>query len=74
MGGWSTPHPLHFTLRKEISYPFHRRIDGSHGPSERVQVELVTTGIRSPDDPNRSESLYRLRYPGPQTQITSYRN
>jgi hypothetical protein len=26
---------------------------------------LAPTGIRSPDLPTRSESLYRLRYPGP---------
>jgi hypothetical protein len=26
---------------------------------------LAPTGIRSPDLPARSESLYRLRYPGP---------
>jgi len=26
---------------------------------------LVHTGIRSPDRPARSESLYRLRYPAP---------
>ena len=26
---------------------------------------LAITGIRSPDRPARSESLYRLRYPGP---------
>ena len=25
---------------------------------------LIPTGIRSPDRPARSESLYRLRYPG----------
>ena len=26
---------------------------------------LAPTGIRSPDRPARSESLYRLSYPGP---------
>jgi hypothetical protein len=26
---------------------------------------LASTGIRSPDRPARSKSLYRLRYPGP---------
>ena len=30
------------------------------------------TGIRSPDRPARSESLYRLRYPGPQTVPNVY--
>jgi hypothetical protein len=27
---------------------------------------LAPNGIRSPDRPARSESLYRLRYPGPE--------
>ena len=30
-----------------------------------VAENLAPTGIRSPDLPARSESLYRLRYPGP---------
>jgi hypothetical protein len=31
-----------------------------------IDVEnLAPNGIRSPDRPDRSESLYRLRYPGP---------
>jgi hypothetical protein len=29
---------------------------------------LAPTGIRSQDRPARNESLYRLRYPGPQCQ------
>jgi len=72
--GCSTPQPGNFSLGKVIRYPLFRRIGGPHGPSGRVQVELVTTRIRSPDDPDRCESLYRLRYPGWQTQITSYHN
>jgi hypothetical protein len=32
---------------------------------------LVPTGIRSPDRPARSESLYRLRYPGPLIPCTN---
>ena len=30
---------------------------------------LAPTGIRSPDRPSRSESLYRLSYPGPQLDL-----
>jgi len=30
---------------------------------------LTPTGIRSPDRPARNESLYFLRYPGPQINI-----
>ena len=35
------------------------------GPVWRVAENLALTGIRSPDRKARSESLYRLRYPGP---------
>ena len=34
--------------------------------------KLAPTGIRSPDRPARSESLYRLRYPGPLLNYVSY--
>jgi hypothetical protein len=52
-------------------YP--REIPGTHctggwlGPRAGLDVceNLVHTGIRSPDRPARSESLYRLSYPGP---------
>ena len=35
------------------------------GPVWTDAEYLVQTGIRSPDRPARSESLYRLSYPGP---------
>ena len=38
---------------------------GSSGRSERVRKISPPTGIRSPDRPPRSESLYRLSYPSP---------
>lgn len=59
-GGCSRPHPWNFSLGKVIRYLSFRRIGGPHGPSGRVQVELVTTRIRSPDDPDRCESPYWL--------------
>ena len=31
------------------------------------------TGIRSPDRPARSQSLYRLRYPGPHPKSNHYK-
>ena len=37
------------------------------GPVLRSAENFTTTGIRSPDRPVCSESLYRLRYPGPPT-------
>ena len=33
---------------------------------------IIPTGIRFPDRPSRSESLYRLSYPGPQSRNRSY--
>jgi hypothetical protein len=41
-------------------------IRGWVGPVWTGTENLVPTGIRSPDRLTRSESLYRLRYPGPQ--------
>ena len=35
------------------------------GPVWTDAENLAPTGIRSPDRPARSESLYRLSYPGP---------
>jgi hypothetical protein len=43
-------------------YPVSRRLGGPQGRSERVG-NLDSTGIRSPDRPARSQSLYRLSYP-----------
>jgi hypothetical protein len=59
------PHaPAALPLRK-TRYPLYRRLGGPQGRSGLVQQNLVLTGIRSPDRPARSKSLYRLGYPGP---------
>jgi hypothetical protein len=58
--GWSTPRPGRFIPDKETWYPWHRRVGGPQGRSGRVRKMLLPTGIRSPDRPGRSESLYRL--------------
>ena len=50
-------------------YPLYKRLGGSRGRSGRVGENLAPTGIRSPDRPARSESLYRLSYPGPHIYI-----
>jgi len=50
-------------------YPICRRLDGPQGRSGRVRKISPPTGIRSPDRPVRSESLYRLSYPGPQSTL-----
>ena len=44
-------------------YPLYERHCGPQGRSGQVRKILPPTGIRSPDRPARSQSLYRLRYP-----------
>ena len=56
--GWSTPRPGRFTPRNEAGWV--------PGPVWPGAENLATTGIRSPDPPARGDSLYRLRYPGPE--------
>jgi hypothetical protein len=50
---------------EKTQYPLCRSLGGPQGRSGRVREISSTTGIRSPDRPARSESLYRLSYPGP---------
>jgi hypothetical protein len=45
-------------------YPLYRRLGGPQDRSGRVRKISPPTGIRSPDRPVRSQSLYRLSYPG----------
>jgi hypothetical protein len=49
----------------KTQYPLHRRLGGPQGRSRKVLKISPPIGIRSPDRPARSESLYRLSYPGP---------
>jgi hypothetical protein len=49
----------------KTQYPSYRRLAGWTG------AEIPPPGIRSPDRPARSESLYRLRYPGHLSTYTS---
>ena len=65
-GGWSTPRLGRFTPGKEIRYPLYRGLGGPPGSVLTGAENLASTGIRSPDRPVSSQSLYRLRYPGPQ--------
>ena len=44
-------------------YPLYRRLGGTQGRSGQVQKISPPTGIRFPDRPARSQSLYRLSYP-----------
>jgi len=50
-------------------YPLYWRLGGPQGRSGRVRKISPPTGIRSPNRSARSESLYRLSYPGPQILV-----
>jgi hypothetical protein len=63
--GWSTPRPGRFNPGKEARYPLYRRLGGPRDRSVRVRNISPATGIRSPDRPALSESLYRQGYSGP---------
>ena len=45
-------------------YPFYMRLGGSQRLSRRLRKISPLTGIRFPDRPPRSESLYRLSHRG----------
>jgi hypothetical protein len=62
------PRPGRFTPGK-TRYPLHMRLGGPQGRSGQVRKILPHTGIRFPDRPARSESLYRLSYRAPHTII-----
>ena len=68
-GGWSSPPQTTVALPPgKTRHTLYRRLDGPQGRSGRVRKILPPTGIRSPDRPARSKSLYRLSYPGPSVQ------
>ena len=62
--GWSTPRPGRFTPGKD-PVPIVQEAGWASGPVWTGAENLASTGIRSPDRPARSKSLYRLSYPGP---------
>jgi len=64
--GWvdnATPRPLYPREREPV--PIVQEAGWATGPAWTVAENIVRTGIRSPDRPALSESLHRLRYPGP---------
>jgi hypothetical protein len=61
--GWSTPRLGRFTPVKGTGYPFYRRLEAP-GSVLIYAENLAPTGIRSPDRPAHSESIYRLSYSG----------
>jgi hypothetical protein len=66
MGMGVQRHALAALRPGKTRYPSYRRLGQPHARSGRVRKNLAPIGIRAPDRPARSESLYRLSYPGPQ--------
>jgi hypothetical protein len=58
-----TPRPLYHRERDPV--PIVQEAGWAPGPVWTAAENLAATGMRSPDRPARSESLYRLRYLGP---------
>jgi hypothetical protein len=57
--------PITLPLEKDpVPIVQYKRLGGPQGRSGHVWKISPPTGIRSPDLPARSESLYRLRSPG----------
>ena len=63
-GGWWTPRLGRFSPGKD-TVPIVQEAGWAPGPVRKGAKYLAPTAIRFPDRPTRSESLYRLRYPGP---------
>jgi hypothetical protein len=61
-GGWSAPRPGRFTPGKD-RVPIVQKAGWAPGPVWTCAKNLSPTGIRSPDHPALSQSLYRLNYP-----------
>ena len=55
----------HSTSANETRYLFYMRVGGPQCRSGRVRKISPPTGIRLPERPACSKSLYRLRYLGP---------
>jgi hypothetical protein len=62
-GGWSTPRPGRFIPGNDL-VPIVQEAGWAPGQVWTGAENLASAGIRSPDRPARSESLYRLSYPG----------
>ena len=67
-GGWSTPRPGRLTPGKD-PVPIVQEAGWAPRPVWTDAENLAPTGIRSPDRLARSESLYRLSYPGRRLRI-----
>ena len=52
-------------LPGKTQYTLYKRVGGPQGQSGQAQKMSPPTGIRFPDRPAHSESLYQPIYPGP---------
>ena len=64
--GWGQHHAPAALPPGKTRYPLYRMLGGPQDRSGRVRKISPPNGIRTPDRPARSESLYRLSYPGRQ--------
>jgi hypothetical protein len=69
-GVWSTSSPGRFTPGND-PVPIVQEAGWAPGSVWTGAENLAPTGIRSPDRPARSESLYRLSYRGPRDRSKS---
>jgi hypothetical protein len=67
-GVWSTQRPGRFLAGKRKPVPFVEA-GRSPGPPWTIAENLAPIGIRFPNPPVRSESLYRLSYPDPLSHL-----
>ena len=65
-GRKSTPRSGRFTPGKKDPVPIIQGAGWATGPAWTGTENLASTRIRYPDRPAGSDSLHRLRYPGPQ--------
>jgi hypothetical protein len=63
--GWLAPRPGRFTPGERDPVPIVQEAGWAPGPVWTCAKNLAHTGIRSPDRPARTESLWRLSYRGP---------
>jgi hypothetical protein len=68
-GGWSAPRPGRFTPGKD-PVPIVQKARWAPGPVWTYAKNRTPTGIRSPDRPALSQSLYRPSYPA-HTEIST---
>ena len=71
-GEWSAARPSRTLPPVKTRYPLYRRLGGPQGRSGWAE-NLAPTGIRSPDRPAHSQSLYRLSYHLSEVNQSCYR-